>query len=193
MMDAILLAAGLSKRMGSQKLLLPFGGMTVVETVLDNLCKAGFDNIYAVFSDEVANAVGALPQKAAMRINPAPERGQSSSLAIALEMLSAGRDFCIMLGDLPLVTPDDIAALTDSFVRLPAGKTVFTPCRDGAFGHPMFYRSVWRERFQGAAGDVGGRKILLEYEEEIVRADAPESCFFDMDTPEQYRKCLDKK
>ena len=42
MMDAILLGAGLSKRMGRQKLLLPFGGKTVIETVIDNMRGAGF-------------------------------------------------------------------------------------------------------------------------------------------------------
>ena len=43
--EVILLAAGLSKRMGRQKLLLPFGGATVIETVVSNLCAAGFRKI----------------------------------------------------------------------------------------------------------------------------------------------------
>ena len=34
--NMIILAAGLSTRMGRQKLLLPFGGSTVVETVISN-------------------------------------------------------------------------------------------------------------------------------------------------------------
>ena len=52
-MKAILLAAGLSKRMGVQKLLLPFGESTVVETVLENMLEADFSEIIAVFSQEV--------------------------------------------------------------------------------------------------------------------------------------------
>ena len=54
MMEAILLGAGLSKRMGRQKLLLPFGGKTVIETVIDNLRDAGVERICAVLSREVA-------------------------------------------------------------------------------------------------------------------------------------------
>ena len=57
MMEAILLGAGLSKRMGRQKLLLPFGGKTVIETVIDNLRDAGVERICAVLSREVAAAL----------------------------------------------------------------------------------------------------------------------------------------
>ena len=153
MMEAILLGAGLSKRMGRQKLLLPFGGKTVIEPVIDNLRGAGFERI---------------------------------SLAIGLEMLGEGRDFCIMLADLPLATPEAIAALARRFDELPPEKTLLAPCRDGVFGHPMFYRAVWRERFRSAQGDAGGRKIVALYESEIERAAAPDCHFKDMDTPEDY-------
>ena len=40
-MNAILLAAGLSKRMGVQKLLLPFAGSTVMETVIKDMYVGG--------------------------------------------------------------------------------------------------------------------------------------------------------
>ena len=186
MMEAILLGAGLSKRMGRQKLLLPFGGKTVIETVIDNLRGAGFERICAVLSREVAEALPQLPRGVEARVNEAPERGQSSSLAIGLEMLGEGRDFCIMLADLPLVSPEAIAALARRFDALPPEKTLLAPCRGGVFGHPMFYRALWRERFRTAQGDMGGRKIVALYESEIERAEAPDCHFKDMDTPEDY-------
>ena len=105
-------------------------------------------------------------------------------------MLPEGEDFCIMLGDLPLARAQDIAALAERFDGLPPEKSVLAPCRGGVFGHPMFYRSVWRERFRGASGDVGGKKILMRYEPEIERVSAPDSHFKDMDTPEEYEKRL---
>ena len=184
MMEAILLGAGLSKRMGRQKLLLPFGGKTVIETVIDNLRGAGFERICAVLSREVAEALPQLPRGVEARVNEAPERGQSSSLAIGLEMLSEGRDFCIMLADLPLATPEAIAALARRFDELPPEKTLLAPCRDGVFGHPMFYRAVWRERFRSAQG------IVALYESEIERAAAPDCHFKDMDTPEDYAESV---
>lgn len=185
----IVLAAGLSTRMGRQKLLLPFGGSTVVETVLANVHEAGFSHVCAVFSKETAAEITA-PEWLQVMVNEAPERGQSSSMLIGLDSLADGEDFCLMLGDLPLAKPRDLAVLAEAFRKLPAGKTVLAPSRDGRFGHPMFYRSVWRERFCSASGDVGGRKILAGYENEIVRVEAPDGHFRDLDTPEDYKSLL---
>ena len=56
-MNAILLAAGLSKRMGVQKLLLPFGERSVIETVIKNMHGAGFSPLIAVFYDNVNDAL----------------------------------------------------------------------------------------------------------------------------------------
>lgn len=187
-MEMILLAAGLSTRMGSQKLLLPFGDKTVIETVIANMHNAGFKKINAVFSLEVAAAVTERPEWLAVKINENPERGQSSSLAIGLEMLGDDSDFCIMLGDLPLVSSADAAALAEKFAALPEGKTVLTPCRNDMFGHPMFYRSVWKTRFAKARGDMGGRDVLRKFEYEIERFEASDSHFKDMDTKEEYEK-----
>ena len=192
-MQAILLAAGLSKRMGRQKLLLPFGSSTVVETVIDNIRSAGFAPMLCVFSQETYDFLkdkGSLPVSSA--INKEPERGQSSSLLIGLDMLPDGSDFCIMLGDLPSVTADEISALAKKFADLPRGKTILAPSRDGRFGHPMFFRSVWKERFTVASGDVGGRKIILEHEREIARVASPDAHFADLDTPDDYKRLLDK-
>ena len=189
-MNVILLGAGLSKRMGRQKLLLSFGDKNVIETVIENLRGAGLTRICAVLSREVASALASHAGTLEVGLNEEPERGQSSSLAIGLDMLPEGEDFCIMLGDLPLARAQDIAALAERFDGLPPEKSVLAPCRGGVFGHPMFYRSVWRERFRGASGDVGGKKILMRYEPEIERVSAPDSHFKDMDTPEEYEKRL---
>jgi molybdenum cofactor cytidylyltransferase len=185
----IVLAAGLSTRMGRQKLLLPFGGSTVVETVLGNVHEAGFSRVCAVFSKVTAAKIAA-PEWLQILVNEAPERGQSSSMLIGLDSLAEGEDFCLMLGDLPLAQPRDLALLAETFRKLPAGKTVLTPSREGRFGHPMFYRSIWKERFRSASGDVGGRKILSRYEDEIVRVEAPDGHFRDLDTPEDYKSLL---
>lgn len=191
-MNAILLAAGLSKRMGVQKLLLPFGESSVIETVIKNMHEAGFSPIIAVFSDEVNEALSDRPAWLSIGINKNPERGQSSSLAIGLEMLPEDEDFCIMLGDLPFAGQEEMKKLQEGFSAIPDDKTVFTPCRDGIFGHPMFYRAIWKERFRIAQGDAGGRNILLDYKDEIVIAEAPDCHFRDIDTPDDYKSFVKK-
>lgn len=192
-MNAILLAAGLSQRMGVQKLLLPFGESNVIGTVIENLHGAGFSPILAVFSREVGASIPNRPSWLHVGINEYPERGQSSSLAIGLEMLPDGEDFCIMLGDLPFVGPDEMRSLRDSFMSMAEDKTVLTPCRDGIFGHPMFYRSVWKERFGAAKGDAGGRNILKKHSWEILTVGTEECHFRDLDTPDDYKRFVGKR
>lgn len=187
-MRTILLAAGLSSRMGKQKLLLPFGGGTVVETVLENLYKAGLFPVCAILSAELAEIIKDRPGLLETAVNHAPERGQSSSLAIGLAMLPKGSDFCVMLGDLPGATPESMTALCEEFNNRPEQSTVLAPLRNGAFGHPMFYASVWKERFALAEGDMGGREILKRHRDEIITVEANEGHFRDIDTPEDYER-----
>lgn len=185
-MRTILLAAGLSTRMGRQKLLLPFGESTIVETVLENLYKARLIPVCAVFSADLALKIGANHELLETAINPSPEQGQSSSLAIGLTMLPDGEDFCIMLGDLPNASSDGMAALYKRFMARPEGKTVLAPQRNGAFGHPMFYSALWKERFAAAEGDMGGKAVLKRHYDEIMTVEADEGHFKDIDTPEDY-------
>ena len=48
---AIVLAAGLSTRMGTQKLLLPFDGKTIIEKVVENILSSGMLLIHSAFID----------------------------------------------------------------------------------------------------------------------------------------------
>lgn len=187
-MHTILLAAGLSTRMGKQKLLLPFGDSTVVETVISNLKTAGLTPIHAVYSKEVAAALPERDELLDWRINEHPERGQSSSLEIGLDMLPDGADFCIMLGDLPLARPESMSALKNAFLSLDTDKSVLAPKLGSALGHPFFYSHEWKERFRGAKGDAGGKTVLMERIEELVTVEADSGHFKDIDTPDDYRE-----
>lgn len=191
-MKALLLAAGLSRRMGTQKLLLPFGPGkdTVLETVIRNLRAAGLTPILCVLSEATHRGLPPLGEDVTVRINPAPERGYASSLAIGLDALAEeGRSpFCLMLGDLPMAQPDDMARLRLVFECRDEGYTALAPCRDGRFGHPIFMEGVWRERLRAASGDQGGQGVLERFGREVLRVEGPDGCFDDLDTPEDYRK-----
>ena len=60
--DGVILAAGLSKRMGTNKLLLPLGDATILDRFLERFPFARFDNVILVYSDEqVAAIAGRFP------------------------------------------------------------------------------------------------------------------------------------
>ena len=194
-MIALLPAAGLSRRMGTQKLLLPFGAGTVLEAVIGNLRAAGLTPILCVLSEATLQGLRPLGEDVTVLINPAPERGYASSLAIALDALGRAEPaalregpFCLMLGDLPTAQAHDMARLRLAFERRPAGYTALAPYREGRFGHPIFMEGLWRARLRAAAGDRGGRGILEAHEGEVLTMEGEDGFFEDLDTPEDYRR-----
>ena len=194
-MIALLPAAGLSRRMGTQKLLLPFGAGTVLEAVIGNLRAAGLTPILCVLSEATLQGLRPLAEDVTVLINPAPERGYASSLAIALDALGRAEPaalregpFCLMLGDLPTARAHDMARLRAAFERRPAGYTALAPYREGRFGHPIFMEGLWRARLRAAAGDRGGRGILEAHEGEVLTVEGEDGFFEDLDTPEDYRR-----
>ncbi|MBL7082753.1 MAG: NTP transferase domain-containing protein, partial [Candidatus Aminicenantes bacterium] len=48
MVWAMILAAGESKRMGKSKLLLPFGGKTIIETVIKSVIQSKVEGVLVV-------------------------------------------------------------------------------------------------------------------------------------------------
>ena len=194
-MIALLPAAGLSRRMGTQKLLLPFGDGTILEAVIGNLRAAGLTPILCVLSEATLQGLRPLAEDVTVLINPAPERGYASSLAIALDALGRAEPaalregpFCLMLGDLPTARAHDMARLRLAFERRPAGYTALASYREGRFGHPIFMEGLWRARLRAAAGDRGGRGILEAHEGEVLTVEGEDGFFDDLDTPEDYRR-----
>ena len=189
-MIALLPAAGLSCRMGTQKLLLPFGTGTVLEAVVGNLRAAGLTPILCVLSEATLQGLRPLGEDVTVLINPAPERGQASSLAIGLDALpdGEGEPFCLMLGDLPTARAHDMARLRAAFERRPAGYTALAPYREGRFGHPIFMEGLWRDRLRSASGDRGGRDAMARFMPEVLTVEGEDGFFEDLDTPEDYRR-----
>ena len=213
-MMAVVLAAGLSKRMkeqaaavgggplcgangspyslrcaAGQKLLMPFAGSFMLDVVLRNVIAASFERVCLVTSDEVQQRIGGLYghiEYLQVVLNKNPERGQSSSLVLGVEAVSRGCDFCVMLGDQPLVTAEDIIAQKEIFTKRDSEYTALVPWREGRIGHPVFFSHIWRERLASAAEDVGGRFIVAAYPNEVLKVHAEDSFFTDIDTLDDY-------
>lgn len=194
-MKAIVLAAGLSRRMKSQKLLLPLGGDTVIGATLTAVTRASFDEVVLVASDAVADAVTAYRDKYAnlrVAINKHPEEGQSSSLRLGISALGEPCDFCVALGDMPLVSSEQIERYKKFFDNLDGKYTALVPKRGDATGHPAFFRRAWTGRFSSLTGDSGGRQAIREFSEEVAWTEGEDSFFRDVDTPGDYRDILHK-
>src|SRR4030042_463809 len=103
---AIVLAAGMSRRMGAQKLLLPFGGKTVISHIVDQIAGSLVDKIIGVAGDESDKVREQLSGRdVSIVINPDCGAEMLSSVRCGIWALPEGcRCVLVALGDQPGIT-----------------------------------------------------------------------------------------
>ncbi|HEV3251229.1 MAG TPA: nucleotidyltransferase family protein, partial [Puia sp.] len=112
MLSAIVLAAGLSKRMGkANKLLLPYKGKTVIEIVVENILTAGLGEVIVVTGHEEEKLRNALKNLAVDFVhNPRYLTGMTSSIQEGIRP-AKGKGYMICLSDMLLISADEYALL----------------------------------------------------------------------------------
>ncbi len=188
---AIVLAAGLSERMGRFKPLLPLGGRVVVDRVVRLFQDAGLEDILVVVGQrgrEVRKAVAPLQVRCIE--NPDFHDGMFSSVRAGIRNLpSHCRAFFVHPVDIPLVRTRTINRLVSAFDD--ASTAVVYPTFDGQHGHPPLIQSNLAPRILQWAG-AGGLRGFLEQGgiDSLELAVADEAVMMDLDTPEDYRRML---
>jgi CTP:molybdopterin cytidylyltransferase MocA len=177
--------------MGTAKAGLVHEGRTFLAHVVGALRAAGIEEVLVVSGSAHDAVLAALPSGDDARVlrNPDPERGQLSSLKLALAELTARgpsrADAAVMaLIDHPAVQPATVAQLIDAWAAAPRA-AIAVPVFDGRRGHPvLFAAAVWDELL--ATPDALGARAVVHLDASRVRAvpvDDP-GVRVDVDTPE---------
>jgi len=185
---AVVLAAGLSRRMGQAKLLMPVGGRAIVRYVVESVLAGGVDSVWVVTGADVEPIEAALAGlEVQIAVNPAPEEGQASSLRAGIAALPASVDaVLIALGDQPSLAPSIIPALLAA--RRTSPKLIVAPrYRDGQGNPVLFKREIFPELLR-LTGDQGARPIIQKEPARVewVELDLPMPP--DVDTLDDYEK-----
>jgi molybdenum cofactor cytidylyltransferase len=183
---AVILAAGLSRRMGQAKLLLPLHGQPVIRLTAERVLAAGADPVVVVIGGErqaFIAALAGLPVEVA--VNDAPEAGQASSIRVGISALPPEVEAAlIVLGDQPFVPPEIIPGLVAALGR--AGKAIAAPrYRDGR-GNPVLFARVMFPELLAIAGDQGARSVVERDPRRVALVDFDLEMPQDLDTPEDY-------
>ncbi len=190
LVTGLLLAAGLSRRMGPAMLLLPLGGRAVVRHAALGFLASEITDLTVVVGREAAAvtaALAGLPLRVV--VNPHPESGQASSLVAGIAALPDGTDAVVVgLGDQPFVPEHVIPSLIDA--GRSTDRVIATPRYRDGLGNPVLFKAAVFPELLALAGDRGARSVVERDSARvaIVPVDAPMPD--DVDTPEDYARLL---
>jgi molybdenum cofactor cytidylyltransferase len=200
----VILAAGDSTRMGTDKALLPWPRIapgvvpagTFLSAAIESLSLS--TDLVIVVAGKNASAIAPIVYAAgaSVGINPEPERGQFSSLQVGLqEVLNRGRDAAMVtLVDRPPVGAETVQRLSEAFASAVARwKWAVVPQHAGKHGHPIVLGREMIEAFLKAAPTSTARDIEHQNAEHIeyVEVDDP-LVIANINTPEEYASLTSK-
>jgi molybdenum cofactor cytidylyltransferase len=202
----VILAAGASSRMGRDKALLPWpanqsepaksGNSTLLSTHISALkpLAQGIVVVSGHNADRLAPIIAAYGATSA--INPAPERGQFSSLQVGLhKVLDLGCDSAI-------ITPVDCAPLDQKTLALlrtkfdealACGRWAVAPHSNGHNGHPLFVTRELIDIFLASPPTSNAREVKRVHSHRFVSVPVSISNLAaDINTPAEYTVAISK-
>ena len=189
----VVLAAGISSRLGSPKQLLTFHGNNLLKHLLREANNTNAGSVIVVIG---ANANLILPEidesKATVIENKAWQEGMASSIRTGLqkflEIMPEADSVIFMVCDQPYVN----AALLNELIKkhTETGKQIIASNYGEAIGTPALFHNSFFKELMLLKGDTGAKNIILKYVEEIETVEFPMGSI-DIDRKEDYEK-LDK-
>jgi molybdenum cofactor cytidylyltransferase len=186
---AIILAAGQSRRMGQPKMLLPWGGITVLGKVIETLQAAGLEDLVVVTGGAREQVEAIVGGSAQVVFNV----GYSNSEMLGSIQCGLGaikpeaQAALICLGDQPQVRVGSVQVILQEYES--TGASLIVPSYQMKRGHPwLVARELWNEILEMRSPE-SPREFLNHHAKEIkyINVDTP-SILADLDTPEDYLK-----
>jgi molybdenum cofactor cytidylyltransferase len=187
MIWAVILAAGESRRMGTQKMLLPFGETTVVGAVVRTALASRADGVLVVVgADGQAVRREVEPRGVGFAVNGNFELGMLSSVQAGLRALPAGATAAvILLGDQPFLAAGVVNEVIAGYKE--GRKGIVIPAFQGRRGHPVLVDLKFRDEILAIDPAEGLRRLMRDHPGEILVVEVGDSNILrDLDTPEDY-------
>lgn len=182
MIQGILLAAGSSRRFGSDKLIqrLPGGELVAVQAYRNLLPNT--DKVLVVARPNSPVLVGQLQKSGAeVIVCSDAESGMGNSLAFAIRACLNASGWVIALADMPWIKPTTIEKIAG---ELRAGTQIAAPCWQGQRGHPVGFSEVFGPELVQLQGDAGAKSLLETHRQKLKLIDCDDpGVLLDIDHP----------
>jgi CTP:molybdopterin cytidylyltransferase MocA len=178
--------------MGTQKLVLPFGKSTIIETVVDNVLQSSVDHVMIVLGANQHEIRELLKNQAVeFCYNQDHNKGMLSSVKCGIRSLPPGADAALIyLGDQPKIP----SFVTDAVIKAYSEDLygIVIPVYNHRRGHPLLVDMKYRREIEQLNLEEGLRKLRHHFPEDVleVEVDAP-GILVDIDTREDYQKARD--
>ncbi|MBQ8074347.1 MAG: NTP transferase domain-containing protein [Oscillospiraceae bacterium] len=185
---ALIVAAGMSSRMGEFKPMLNIGSISIAQRVVATFQQAGVDRIVMVTGYNAPLLEHHLSGNGIVFLrNEAYETTQMfDSVCIGLRYLQGKCDRILFTPvDIPLFTAATVQTLLESNAKLAS------PVFEGKIGHPTLISAELIDSILEDGGEQGLKGALARCGETMVSVPVPDGgVLHDADTPEDYRALL---
>lgn len=193
--NGLILAAGLSSRMGSFKPLMPVGAEALIERSTQSMLSGGAHHVTVVLGYRAAEAEAVLrgrfsPKRVSIVHNPNYESTDMlASAKIGIAALPACEAFFLLPGDMPAVDSETFWAVRAAMQSTSA--SLAFPTLEGRRKHPPLISARCIPSILAFDGPGGLREVWKQYANETAEVAVDDAgCLFDTDTPEDYRRLL---
>lgn len=191
--QGLVLAAGLSRRMGEFKPLMRIGNASLLSLSVGSLLSGGAERVTVVLGHRAEEARAELervfsPSQIRFAFNPAfAESDMLASVKIGVSALPECDAFFLLPGDMPAVSEQTFHALRQ---RMESGSpAVVFPSIEGYRKHPPLISAACKEKIVSYQGDGGLRGVWSGLSGAIAQVPVSDiGCQLDADTPEDFER-----
>ena len=186
---AVVLAAGMSSRMGSNKLLLRVGDRMVIEHIILSLRPLETMVVTGHRPEEIREIAESLGAETVH--NPDYEDGMTTSFQAGLRALSPEVDAVFMvLSDTFGFSTELLEWMADKMEDDPE-TLIVSPVYQWKRGHPVLFRRPLFEEFLGLEAGETMRNIVNRHDDRHKYVESDIWCRIDLNTPEDYERIKD--
>ncbi len=178
----VLLAAGSSRRFGSNKLVVPLPDGTPLVLAAVRRLRFVVDSVIAVVhpQDRVLPELLAAEQVQVVVCQNA-DAGMGASLAAGVAASGDARGWLVALADMPFIQDSTLQRAAQT---LETGALLVAPFHAGRRGHPVGFHACFRDELLALSGEAGARDILMRHAAALTRLDVDDAgVLLDVDTP----------